>query len=218
MRRSRWEDDDEWPWSKSWTASPSVRRARGGQRSQRQRVRARAFSGFLSSRNLVLFEAPNLYCLVLLFTARDGLCGKEKSPHHPPTSLPPPSHHGKPSARSVPFQRRRVPCALLRSARLRPARLLVLARRLTLASSPRRAASSPNTDRAAAVGQAFKRRRASAVKRACSRERRGRAPRPSPPHRPAPARLRAHARGPLSHSSRAARLTGANMSAASPTV
>ena len=36
------------------------------------------------------------YCPVLLFTARDGLCGKVKLAP-PPTYLPP-SHHGKPSA------------------------------------------------------------------------------------------------------------------------
>ena len=83
------------------------------------------------------------YCLVLLFTARDGLCGKVKPPHL--TYLPPTSHRSKPSA---PAQRLAAP---VRRAEAAP--------RPAPCTRPAAGPPRPTTDRPAAPAQAYHRRR-----------------------------------------------------------
>ena len=80
----------------------------------------------------------------MLFTARDGLCGKVNSPPPPPPSLPPPTTANL----RLPLRGSPRPCGAPRRRRGR-----------RLAPGPRPAPPRPTTDRPAAPAQAYHRRR-----------------------------------------------------------
>ena len=82
------------------------------------------------------------YCPVLLFTARDGLCGKVKPPHRLPT------YHPTAANLRLPLRGSPRPCGAPRRRRGR-----------RLAPGPRPAPPRPTTDRPAAPAQAYHRRR-----------------------------------------------------------